>query len=304
MRTHTPLFVAAVLVPMLLVRPAPLFAQAAPSTGRAELLATDQAASDSVAGQGMAAGLSNLLTDDGILLYSGAPIVRGRGSVARLFSLQRMLDSVHYQWQPLYAEVSADNSFGVTWGVTAVLVGGRNETPPVRIGRYISAWERVGGSWKLAAQVQMGVTGGLPFVLPADLPLTLPALAAEGPFAAFISADNHFSDEAGRTSAAIAFGKYAAPDAVTFGGPALVRGPEGIQQNVASGTPADWKWRPVYAGGSAAGDLGFTVGESVIRAKTTAEAPSYGKYLTIWRRDKDGNVKFVTDGGNGRPAQH
>lgn len=53
------------------------------------------------------------------------------------------------------------------------------------------------------------------------------------------------------------------------------------------------------AGGGAA-DLGFTVGESVITGK--GEDPSYGKYLTLWRREPGGAIRYIADGGNARPA--
>ena len=65
------------------------------------------------------------------------------------------------------------------------------------------------------------------------------------------------------------------------------------------------RYRPVWtiarlAGTAASGDLGFTIGESVIRVE--GSPASYGKYLTIWRRLPDGSVRFLTDGGNPRPA--
>lgn len=61
---------------------------------------------------------------------------------------------------------------------------------------------------------------------------------------------------------------------------------------------------PVTSGASAAGDLGFTVGEAEITGKGPDGAPrtSYPKYLTIWRRQADGSYLYETDSGNARPA--
>ena len=56
-------------------------------------------------------------------------------------------------------------------------------------------------------------------------------------------------------------------------------------------------WWPVAAVIAESGDLGCTVGEAKIES-----LKQYSKYLTIWRRQRDGNWKFVADGGNARPA--
>ena len=70
-------------------------------------------------------------------------------------------------------------------------------------------------------------------------------------------------------------------------------------------TPArmqsQWLWHPVYAGASADGDFGYTVGESTIRSSQAADASVYeGKYLTVWQRQADGSLKFILDSGNSR----
>ena len=59
-------------------------------------------------------------------------------------------------------------------------------------------------------------------------------------------------------------------------------------------------WQPTMAFGSAAGDLGYTLGtwRSLRRDSTGAERISTGKYVTIWRKQADGGWKVVFDGGN------
>ncbi|MGH2669664.1 MAG: hypothetical protein ACRDH5_11225, partial [bacterium] len=56
-------------------------------------------------------------------------------------------------------------------------------------------------------------------------------------------------------------------------------------------------WKPLAAEIAGSGDLGCTVGEASVQP-----GRSYSKYLTIWRRHRDGSWKFVMDGGNARPA--
>ena len=130
---------------------------------------------------------------------------------------------------------------------------------------------------------------------------TRPALApipASGPLADYAKADLQFAALAGKSGAPPAFEAFAAPDAVTFYSTGeLARGPAGIRRWLGADDAA-WSWRPVAAGGTA--DLGFTVGESVITPK--GESPSYGKYLTLWRRLPGGAIRYIADGGNARPA--
>jgi ketosteroid isomerase-like protein len=64
---------------------------------------------------------------------------------------------------------------------------------------------------------------------------------------------------------------------------------------------AKWEWHPVYSEGSAAGDLGFTVGEATIAVPGASGVTEYkSKYLTIWRRQPDGSIRYIVDGGNDR----
>jgi ketosteroid isomerase-like protein len=59
-------------------------------------------------------------------------------------------------------------------------------------------------------------------------------------------------------------------------------------------------WQPTMAFASAAGDLGYTLGNwQSIRRDTAGRAQVItGKYVTIWRRQADGSWKVVFDGGN------
>ena len=62
---------------------------------------------------------------------------------------------------------------------------------------------------------------------------------------------------------------------------------------------AKWEWHPVYSEGAASGDLGFTVGEAVITPPgATPDKAFHSKYLTVWRRQPDGSLRYIVDGGN------
>jgi ketosteroid isomerase-like protein len=62
-------------------------------------------------------------------------------------------------------------------------------------------------------------------------------------------------------------------------------------------------WSPVKAEMAASGDLGYTYGKYVYTAKDKNGKPvvNYGKYTSIWKKQKDGQWKVVLDMGNDSP---
>lgn len=63
-------------------------------------------------------------------------------------------------------------------------------------------------------------------------------------------------------------------------------------------------WTPVGADMSASGDLGYTWGTYEFRSpdKDGKLTVDYGKYASIWKKQKDGSWKVVLDMGNASPA--
>jgi ketosteroid isomerase-like protein len=59
-------------------------------------------------------------------------------------------------------------------------------------------------------------------------------------------------------------------------------------------------WKPLYADIAVSLELGYTYGTWELKAKDEKGNPVsyYGTYLTIWKKDKNGNWKFVLDTGN------
>jgi ketosteroid isomerase-like protein len=101
---------------------------------------------------------------------------------------------------------------------------------------------------------------------------------------------------------------YYAEDAVELpnGGEAIVG-----KENIAKGmTFLDDKnnrltWSPVGADISASSDLGYTWGKYEFRskAKDGSEKVERGKYMTIWKKQDDGNWKVAVDMGNTGPKE-
>lgn len=62
-------------------------------------------------------------------------------------------------------------------------------------------------------------------------------------------------------------------------------------------------WTPVKAEMSASGDLGYTYGNYIYTTKNKEGklVINYGKYTSIWKKQKDGQWKVVVDVGNSSP---
>ena len=287
----------AILTILLLSLTAPAAAQNRGS--QAGLLQADEGLAAIVVTRGLRAGLDSLLTDNGVLLLPGAPVAEGRAEIARQLQAQPGLDTLAVQWHPIAADVSAAGDFGATWGITTVHPAQQPRAAAL-FGKYIAVWEWREG-WRLCGLLLVGGLQGSIGAAPRVASRLAPA-APDGGWGHFIRADRDFAEQAAQGGAPAAFQRYAAPDATMFSGGILLRGPEQIERSLSGGDPADWQWHPVLAGGAASGDLGFTVGEAVIRPRAGGR-PFYSKYLTVWRRFPDGSVRFITDGGNARPAE-
>jgi ketosteroid isomerase-like protein len=102
------------------------------------------------------------------------------------------------------------------------------------------------------------------------------------------------------------FMSYFADDAVelTAGSP-IISGKENIRKALGPwGPDVSLSWKPVQAEMSASGELGYTYGTYVFKAngKDGKPAVSYGKYATIWKKQKDSSWKVIMDMGNTSPA--
>jgi hypothetical protein len=262
----------------------------------AALLDAERAVSEQSSDSGLVSAVLRVMEPAGVLLWPGAPVVSGSRNVRRFLESLPGGDSLRLAWQPLGIALAQDSMLGVTWGI--VVESARRIPSPPGIGQYIAAWRRQQDHWVVAAVVFIGLKPPVTAV-PSGIPLTLAPLTASGAAQPFVAADLAFARLAGDSGAATAFERWAAGDAMVFGRRGLlVQGPEAIGRAVAG--EAAWRWHPVAAGASQSGNLGWTVGEAVITPK--GAKPSYSKYLTVWVRRGGGPIRFLTDGGNSRPA--
>lgn len=273
---------------------------------RESLLAADKAVSTAALKGGIKTALAEAMAPDVFLLYEGAPIISGRTNAAALLEAQVSLSTLRVQRLPLVVATSTDGTIGATWGVTAITDETTKPGATSRFGKYISTWRRTQqGAWQLAANIDLGLASGElvipPNVAPVSKTSPTPLSGSGAPFA---KADVDFAHTAEASGAPAAFGAFAASDAMTLAASGeIVVGPAAIKSRMIESplATAKWEWHPVYSEGAVSGDLGFTIGEAAIAPIGASAASTYrSKYLTVWRRQADGTIRFIVDAGNGR----
>jgi ketosteroid isomerase-like protein len=103
-----------------------------------------------------------------------------------------------------------------------------------------------------------------------------------------------------------AFANWFAPDAVALGnGAAPQMGKVAIVKS-ATWLAKDYQltWTPTDATMGPSGDIGYTWGHFEGHSKDANGNPvtTSGRYITIWRKQPDGNWKVVLDAGSNEPA--
>jgi ketosteroid isomerase-like protein len=280
---------------------------------RDSLFQLDATRGDSVAARGAIEGVVALLAPDVIYLRAGAPPVYGRESArALLIAASGLLPAtslpVAPAWQPLGGGVSNDLRSGYTFGVSARVP---QPKAPIRLEHYIAFWRRAPGRpWRIAAYAELGSPPLPESSVAADQLTALPAPPALSPALAraraeIRAADSSFADLAYRMGTAFAFANTAAPEGAVFGNSLLLVGPDEIKEFYSAQSASSLSWHPVYADVAGSRDLGFTVGEYIAtgRGPSGAAVQRFGKYLTVWKRQRNGTWQFVVDGGNSSPGR-
>jgi ketosteroid isomerase-like protein len=279
----------------LLASTAPAHTQTGLAAARESLRATDAGVSSHVQRAGLMGGLAPHLADSADLLIPGAVPLHGRdaalaGLAASPFAASRLA------WTPIRLEVSADGRSGYTFGGGTMSGADGTSTHA----RFVAFWRRAEGEWELAAFMfspsPEPVTPPPAGFFPADAaPLPAARVDAAAALQAIMQADRDFAALAMARSPGAAFEAWAAPDGTLLGG---AYGPRATGALFAPGGTLEWG--PVAGGAAGSGDLGYTVGTAVRRGADGRVG--YTKYITIWRRQPDGEWKWVVDGGNPRPA--
>lgn len=112
-----------------------------------------------------------------------------------------------------------------------------------------------------------------------------------------LQAEKDFEVMVKQKGLAEAFAFYADSSAVMRRGKTLVKGRDAIRQFYLNDTTGDFSltWKAEFA--DASGRLGYTYGQYIWNAKDSSGAMigDTGVFHTVWKKQKDGNWKFVWD---------
>lgn len=133
----------------------------------------------------------------------------------------------------------------------------------------------------------------LPLILSALIPDPAPARATAPDALAVVAAERAFAADSARLGLTASFTKWSTPDAIVIQGDRVRSVREAWPP--ADPRPADepeLAWWPGFAGISRSGDFGFTTGPFALNGRRA------GHYFTVWRRQADGDWKWIYDGGS------
>lgn len=110
-----------------------------------------------------------------------------------------------------------------------------------------------------------------------------------------VETEKAFAKTARDKSVKEAFLEFLSDDGLIFQ-PAAINGKEVWQNRPES--PALLAWNPVWADISANSEIGYTTGDWSFHPKGKDDEPvAFGQYITIWKKQADGNFKAILDIG-------
>lgn len=283
---------------------------------RAALFAADAELSALIQQLGPVEGLARRLRGNALYVAENINIVQGKQNIRAAVAAANP-DAAHTQLRRTLAggDVSADGRFGFTFGWLQKTAPASDGSPLTTFGTYVSAWTRedVREEFRVDAYyTRVSLTPHLP--TRDGFPLLLGGAGAQGvprpddlerQRRSLLRTDTEFAAFSVAHGYSDAFVAYAAPFAMPFGRNFFfLEGRQEVADFYAGWTPIEvLDWTPLFAGASPSGDLGYTVGTS-IDAITNPDGTVdrfYGKYLTLWTRQPDGNWRFIADGGAASP---
>lgn len=124
---------------------------------------------------------------------------------------------------------------------------------------------------------------------------------AQNPLLTLVNTEKKFAQLSSDSTTKTAFLQYLSPDGVLFSKGKVTNGRELFEKGPES--PGKLTWQPVAADVSAAGDLGYTTGPWEFRPKTLTDKPTgFGHYVTVWKKQTNGNWRMALDIGISHPA--
>ncbi len=120
----------------------------------ADALMRADAAFDSATAATGIDGWVSFFAEDGAMMPSGGPVIRGPGEIRKLMGPEFATPGFSIRWKPGGAEVSASEDLGYTFGTSTVIAPGPDGKPVTRYGKYLTVWRKqADGAWKVAMDI-------------------------------------------------------------------------------------------------------------------------------------------------------
>jgi ketosteroid isomerase-like protein len=211
-------------------------------------------------------------------------------------------------WQPVYADVSSSSDLGYTTGPWEFRQKGPNDKE-VAYGNFVTVWkQQADGTWKVV--VDLGISNPPPQTKPEEVRFVAARRAASNfkkadtaiEQAALLNADREFARASEKKGAMNSYLAYAADDARLFREDKFPFIGKRMMRAALSESTGLLTWQPAKADVSSGGDLGYTYGTAMRKAKgpdvdkvSDAGKVEYFNYLRIWKKQAGGVWKVVLD---------
>lgn len=213
------------------------------------------------------------------------------------------------KWQPVRVEASADGTRGYSYGY-AIYGQPQSGPPAIRVDRYIAYWRREASGWRIVAYAEHMERGPRrsrsPLRRGTRSPPTCRCRVATARGRRAVRPTKRSPAMRGEWGREWRSGDVRHRMRRCFRRREFITGPVAITGSfgAATGSRSLLVWHPVLGDVADSGDLGFTVGNAVFTGERKDGTPEvrYSRYLTVWKRQKDGSWRFVVDGGSARPG--
>jgi ketosteroid isomerase-like protein len=268
------------------------------------LLAAEDALQADALARGAAPAFTEVLDDEVSFEVVFQPLLQGRAAVTTWLQATYPDATTRLTLQRNRGDVAGAGDLGFTFGWYTRT--GSDGTP--HAGDYMAMWHRGHDRrWHLLSWL---ATGAAPRTPPPAWFVQQPAeengdrVNRARATSALELLDTEFAALSVAQGQSVAHRYYAAADAAESATGDWVYGRDAI---VAShqGEPATLNWAPTGGGVSRSGDLGYTIGHYVytLQIPGTPEVQYPGHYLTIWKRQPDGQWKWQVGSGAYSPVQ-
>jgi len=198
--------------------------------------------------------------------------------------------------------VSRSGDLGYTTGPWEFRQNGIDDKE-VAYGNFVTLWKKqADGTWKVL--VDLGISNPPPQTKPAEVQFAEARPAASGgkkadvaiEQAALLNADREFSRASEKKGVMNSYLAYATDDARLFREDKFPFIGKRMIRAALSESTGLLTWQPAKADVSSAGDLGYTYGTAMRKAKGgDAGKVEYFNYLRIWKKQASGIWKVVLD---------